>query len=327
MSRAPLRAPTRAGAGDRRLFAEILPPEGVPIRFEVAGLGARTVAQIADILITFAALVVVMAVLFLSDLISVEAVIGIGALLFFAIRVPYYVLTETLMNGQTWGKRLTGLRVISADGRSLSAHAVTVRNLLKEMEIFVPGTMLLAASSLDRLTVILLLGWIVILLAVPLANGHRQRLGDILAGTYVVMLPTPVLLPDLAEQPVADSAYRFLPHHLDHYGRYELQTLEALLQVDADALGRISAERHQTNLRKVAETISRRIGYRTHVADGDAETFLLAFYRTQRAYLENRKLFGDAREDKFHRRTDGNADRGPDGGAGAGGGKGTEQRG
>ncbi|MSU88112.1 RDD family protein [Rhodobacteraceae bacterium 2CG4] len=295
----------RPGGAERRLLVEILPPEGVPIRFEVAGLGARTVAQIADILVTFAVLVVLMAVLFLSDLVSLEAVIAIGALLFFAIRVPYYVLTETLMNGQTWGKRLTGLRVIAADGRSLTAHAVTVRNLLKEMEIFIPGTLLLATTSLDRLTVILLLGWIGILLAVPLTNAHRQRLGDILAGTYVVMLPTPVLLPDLAEQPVADAAYRFLPHHLDHYGRYELQTLEALLQVDAGALSRIAAERHRANLRKVAETISRRIGYETHVPEADTEGFLLAFYRTQRAYLENRKLFGDAREDKFHRDTDG----------------------
>ncbi|MHA3976426.1 RDD family protein [Halovulum sp. GXIMD14794] len=295
------RLPRAPGEEPRRRMIEIVPPEGVPIHFEVAGLGARAIAQIADILITFAGLIVIMAVLFLSDLVPFNAVIGIGALLFFAIRVPYYILAEVLLNGQTWGKKLTGLRVISADGRSLSAHAVTVRNLMKEMEVFVPGTMLLAASSLDRLSVLLLLGWIGILLAVPLTNSRRQRLGDILAGTYVVMLPTPVLLPDLAEQPVGASAYNFLPHHLDHYGRYELQTLEALLQVDTRALSRLAAERHHTNLRKVAETIARRIDYQSHVPDADTESFLLAFYRTQRAYLENRKLFGDSREDKFHR--------------------------
>lgn len=287
----------------RRLIADLVPPEGVPIAFEVASLGARAIAQIADILITIAALIGVMALLWFADLLPLTALVAVGAILFFAIRVPYYVLTEILMNGQTPGKRLAGLRVISADGRSLSAHAVTVRNLLKEVEVFLPGTLLLAANDLTPAQAAALLAWIALLVSVPLAGRNRQRLGDILAGTYVVMLPTPVLLPDLAEQPGRDSPWRFQPHHLDHYGRYELQTLEALLQVNGEALSRIPAERHQANLRRVAETIARRIGYETRVPEHDAEAFLLAFYRTQRAYLESRRLFGDAREDKYHRDT------------------------
>lgn len=296
--------PRRRRAPEPRIIADFVPPEGVPISFTVAGLGARALAQIADILISLAALIAVMFALFASQLIPMTGIVTIGALLFFAIRVPYYTLSEILMNGQTPGKRLSGLKVISADGRSLSAHAVTVRNLMKEVEVFVPGTLLLASASLDRTQSALLLAWIGILLAVPLTNRHRQRLGDILAGTYVVTLPVPVLLPDLAEQPAeGEERYRFLPHHLDHYGRYELQTLEALLQVDGAALSRIAAERHRANLRKVTDTIARRIGYQARIDPDDAEAFLLAFYRTQRAFLENRRLFGDAREDKFHRDT------------------------
>lgn len=285
---------------DRRLITNFVPPEGVPIRFDVAGLGARLIAQLADILITVAGLITIMMGLVFSDLLAGSTIIVIGSLLFFAIRVPYYSLSEILMNGQTVGKQLSGLRVISADGRTLSAHAVTVRNLLKELEVFVPGTMLLASSQLDGISALLLVIWILVLGIIPFTNANRQRLGDILAGTYVVMLPKPVLLPDLAEAPVSEAGFKFLPYQLDHYGRYELQTLEALLQVNTAGLNRAALLRHQSNLHKVAQTITNRIGYPTRVPEDQAGAFLLSFYRTQRAYLESRKLFGDTREDKFH---------------------------
>ncbi|NNU81527.1 RDD family protein [Halovulum dunhuangense] len=291
---------------------EIVPPEGVPIRFDVAGLGARFVAQLADILLSLAAVIAVMALLFLSELIPMTGLVTVGALLFFAIRAPYYILAEILMNGQTFGKRLSGLRVIAVDGRSLSPHAVTVRNLMKEMEVFVPGTLLLTSASLSWPAALLLMAWISVLLAVPLLNPMRQRLGDILAGTYVVTLPVPILLPDLADAPQDQGRFNFLPHHLDHYGRYELQTLESLLQANRDAMGRGAAARHDDNLRRVAATIARRIGYTGRLDPDAAEAFLRVFYRTQRAYLENRKLFGDAREDKFHRSQGGKS--GPRGG-------------
>lgn len=283
----------------RRMIADFLPPEGVPIRFEVASLSARAVAQITDILITTAVLILFMIALALADLLSGAGLVAVGALLFFAIRVPYHALAEILMNGQTFGKRLAGLRVISADGRSLSAHAVAVRNLMKEMEVFMPGTMLLASPELGRTAALILLAWITILLAVPLANPNRQRLGDILANTYVVMLPKPVLLPELAEA-APEARYTFLPHHLDHYGRYELQTLETLLRGRGRKPGSPAARRHQENMERVAETIVKRIGYEVQVPPDEAEIFLLEFYGIQRGYLENRRLFGDTREDKFH---------------------------
>lgn len=299
---APARPPLEP---KRRLIRDFTPPEGVPLSFEVAGMSARLIAQLVDILITFAALLAFMTLLAVSGVLGDAGLMVIGSLLFFGIRVPYYALSEVMMHGQTFGKRISGLRVISADGRTLSAHAVVVRNLLKELEVFVPGTMLLASSALGWQAALILMGWIIAVCIIPFTNANRQRLGDILAGTYVVMLPKPVLLPDLAEAPVDDTErFTFVPHHLDHYGRYELQTLEALLQVDARRLNRSASQRHDANLQKVALTITNRIGYPVRIADHEAGAFLLAFYRTQRAYLESRKLFGDAREDKFHNATD-----------------------
>ncbi len=303
MSRKPKQAP-RKHPIDRRVISDFLPPEGVPIRFEVASIGARFGAQLLDILLTGLIVLTLFVLLIMSGILSIEITIAISALLFFALRVPYYVVAELLWNGQTLGKRITGLRVISGDGRSLSAYAVTIRNMMKEMEVFVPGVYLLAAPALDGWTQLILLVWVVILLFVPLRSKRNRRLGDIIANTYVVNLPRSVLLPDLARtiaQNKVSSEFTFLPHHLDHYGRYELQTLETLLQVNMNKLDPAARDRHVKTIFKVASTIANRIEFNEVIPEAKTRRFLESFYHTQRAYLENRKLFGDAREDKFHK--------------------------
>lgn len=284
-----------------------MPPEGVPIKFRIAGLSARFAAQLADILITVSVVGLSMLVLFFANLASLDTLAALIALLFFALRVPYYVFTELLWNGQTIGKRMLKMRVISADGRSLSPHAVTVRNLMKEMEIFVPGTYLLVAESLDSVTATIVGCWILLLLAVPLMNPRRQRLGDLIANTIVVEIPQAVLLPELSakDAPAISQRLVFLPHQLDHYGRFELQTLETLLQVDHKKLtGSTSAyDQYFTNVARVAEAIIAKIGITEQIRREEYRDFLQFFYTSQRAYLENRQLFGDVRDDKFHEKS------------------------
>lgn len=294
---------SRAATGmPRRLLTDFIPPEGVPIHFRVAGLGARFAAQLADLLITVATVLLVLVLASYAGIMSGASLEALAALLFFALRVPYYVATEMIWNGQTIGKRLMRIRVISADGRTLTAHAATVRNLMKEMEVFVPGTYLLVTPLLSPVTVLLVTAWIVILLAVPLFNRRRQRLGDLIANTLVVEIPRAILLPDITERHTAPRRrFTFLPHQLDHYGRFELQTLEALLQINPANLSPAAQRQHGDNVKRVAETIVAKIGYTGTVPPQEFREFLTAFYSAQRAYLENRRLMGDTREDKFHR--------------------------
>lgn len=288
---------------ERRLISDFLPPEGVPLRFEVATLGSRFAAQLIDLVVTALFAAALPLLLLVSDAAAGSVVVLAGSLLFFLIRAPYYVATELVWNGQTLGKRIRRLRVVSADGRSLRPWSVAVRNIMKELEVFVPGTALFMAAGASVLDDLVLLGWIAILLAVPLTNRRRQRLGDIVAGTYVIRQPEAVLMPDLAESAPAAARGRFvfLPHQLDHYGAYELQTLEQVLRTDTGRFDRRTARRHRQSMVRVAENIRKKIDYTGPVPAGDVPEFLEAFYLAQRRYLENRKLFGDARADKFHR--------------------------
>jgi hypothetical protein len=139
---------------------------------------------------------------------------------------------------------------------------------------------------------------------IPLSNRYRRRLGDYLAGTHVIHLPQPVLLKELASQqvPKTDQSEKiiFLAHQLDHYGAFELQTLEALLRADRAQMSPAALSGHLQTLATVVGKVRQKIGYADPVAVPDHLAFLTAFYTAQRAHLEQRQLFGDRRADKHH---------------------------
>ncbi len=293
---------------DRPSPDTILSPEGVPLTLRIAGIGVRLAAQITDVLITITASVCILILLGLMQLTEPQTLFAIGALLFFLTRVPYYVVTELIWNGQTLGKRMMKIKVVSHDGRSLSTHAIVLRNLMKEAEIFLPGTLLLTLSEATPIASLIALAWVVMAFLIPLFNPHRQRLGDMLAGTHVIHLPQPVLLKDLArETPILHAEGRkitFLAHQLDHYGAFELQTLEGLLRAEDGQLSPAAYTNHRKTQAEIIEKIRRKIGYADPVLPEDHPAFLRAFYTAQRAHLEQRQLFGDRRANKHHAEAD-----------------------
>ncbi|MEL6640912.1 MAG: RDD family protein [Pseudomonadota bacterium] len=290
--------------------ATILPPEGVPLHLPIAGVGVRLGAQITDVFITGAFAVSVLILSTLSGVVGPETLFAMGALLFFAIRIPYYVLLELAWNGQTIGKRLMKIKVVAHTGGSLTTHALVLRNLMKEAEVFLPGTLVLTLSQETPIASWISFAWVIMALLIPLTNPHRMRLGDMLASTHVVHLPVPILLSDVARAKAPPTAskkkgFTFLPHQLDHYGSFELQTLETLLRAQNKPLRGPAADRNRETLASIIEKVRKKIGFADAIDPVDHVRFLQAFYNAQRAHLEQRQLFGDKRADKFHRTGEG----------------------
>ncbi len=281
-------------ARDKRRI-EVLPPEGVPIHFEVATLGSRFLAQLLDLLITNVSLFLLFLAVLFSFSIAFSEMSAFFILLTFAIRAPYYILTELVWNGRTIGKRISGMRVISADGQRLGAYQIVVRNLMKELEVFLPLTILFGFGNADGWTQGMMFIWLVLMLATPFFQKRKQRIGDIIAGTYVISLPKTNLDAELAQGEGAKAKrFEFSPSHLEHYGRFELQTLETVLRSQPGVPGLEKRER------EVVAAIVKKIGYLGAVRVEESHIFLSEFYTAQRAFLEGRSLLGDKREDKFH---------------------------
>ena len=279
----------------KRLLKNFTPPEGVPIQLEIASLGARFGAQTLDILITFGSAILLLILLAYIDVMNGPAMFVFFILFIFFLRIPYYVFSELIWNGRTLGKRIVKIRVISADGRSLTPYQIAARNLLKEVEVFLPITLLFMADTMYWPVLVGMGFWMLGVLLVPVFNRRKQRLGDMIAGTLVITQPVAVLMPDLSEgQGVDETRFTFGPEHLGIYGRYELQTLETILRdppKSKEAIERVS---------EVVRTIRHKIGYPVVVKPEQEWDFLLEFYRSEREFLESRHLFGDSRENKFH---------------------------
>jgi uncharacterized RDD family membrane protein YckC len=144
-------------------ITEIHTPENVRIPVETAGLFTRGMAKLIDLLIVFGTL-------FPLGLIMSSGISEVTALTFVvasAFPLAYFVLTETWMKGQTLGKRLLGIRVISEHGGHPGLAAVILRNLMLIADFFPFG---------------FLFGMVSIFL-----NRREMRLGDLAAGTMVVM--------------------------------------------------------------------------------------------------------------------------------------------
>ncbi|SFH73951.1 RDD family protein [Albimonas pacifica] len=288
----------------------LTPPEGVPLRFPVAGFGVHVGAQIADIAISGLAAAAAILLLVVTGAVAPIWLAGIGAALFLIVRVPYYVLSELAWNGQTLGKKMMKIKVVAHDGGPLTPHALVLRNLMKEAEVFLPATLVLSLDAERLAPSLIALAWTTGAVAIVLSNRRRRRLGDLMAGTCVVHLPEPVLPSDLSSTAPATAtasgadAFGFMTRHLEHYGAYELQTLERVLRVEEQAPATAAEIDRRRQVRAaIVERIRARIDYAEATPPSAHLSFLRAFYTAQRAHLEQRRILGEARADKFHRET------------------------
>ena len=92
-----------------------------------------------------------------------------------------HCIISELIPARTLGKALTGLRVCTLDGKRPQRWQLLVRNLLKILD---------------------LVAWLLLLL--PLIGPYRQRLGDMVARTVVVM-PAPPMTEDDEQNPDTDN--------------------------------------------------------------------------------------------------------------------------
>ena len=274
-----------------KLAREVVTPEGVVVRVRLAAASARLSALILDLLILFAALIALaLLTLFAGGHLGRAA----GVLALFGLRTFYFSGFELAWNGRTPGKRMTGLRVINRRGGTLTPAAVIARNLMREVELFLPLSIVLsggAGIATDPWTFAALLVWVCVLAFLPVFNRDRLRAGDMVAGTWVIIEPKPALLPELVSETAAAAAYRFTTQQLAVYGVKELQVLEEVLR--SPMTSREALERD------VAQRIARKIGYADPAAvAADAAKFLEAFYAAQRRRLEAELAFGRRRRDK-----------------------------
>jgi len=158
-------------------------PDNVSLEFELAGPGSRFSAYLLDFLYSVLLMIALFLLMLFTGAAGLRSLIHLfrgeggwiaswGAalliLLLFAIHWGYYVFFEGLWHGSTPGKRSLGIRVIRQDGLPIGFREAALRNLLRVADMLPPPCYILGGL-------------------VAHFDSHGRRLGDMVAGTYVVM--------------------------------------------------------------------------------------------------------------------------------------------
>jgi len=150
----------------------VITPANIEVEYKLAGVGARLAALIIDSLLQFFAILLCFGILFginrqfvnMGVMIRLSTIIAALIVIAFVIYMGYFVICEILMNGQTIGKRLFGLRVIRDNGQPIEFTQALIRGIIR--------------TTLDMLYV----GLFVIMF-----SKKHKRIGDMAAGTIVVI--------------------------------------------------------------------------------------------------------------------------------------------
>jgi len=182
----PSSAPSRPVDDLLDFSDELITGEAVVLDLRPASFISRALAVGADVLVTVVGIALI-TWLFYATTGEIDPAAGsaLGLVATLAVLIGIPILVETLTRGRSLGKWLAGLRVVRDDGGPIRARHALIRGLLAVLEIY---------WSLGSIA-----------LVVSLLNRRGKRLGDLVAGTYVIrerqprqQLPTVLMPPHLS---------------------------------------------------------------------------------------------------------------------------------
>jgi len=175
----------------------------------------------------------------------------------FCIYWGYFAAFEALWNGQTLGKRKTGIRVIKDSGRPITAFEAIARNFMRAVDSL-PGMYGVAVIAM-------------------FVDKNSRRLGDMVAGTVVVhdkkeesaqpfLHTTPV--PEMTATPAGSASIA------NKLTLQELDVIETFLNRRLD----LPAHIREQSAKKIADAIAAKLGVPAEERGSD-EKFLEAVAR------------------------------------------------
>jgi uncharacterized RDD family membrane protein YckC len=237
----------------------VVTPERIMLVLPLAGPGRRFVAYLLDQMM-LAALVLgaILVVLFFS--MGSSAGWGPIFVAYFVLNWSYGAFCEGVFDGQTLGKHALGIRVVSEKGVAITAAQAVIRNLVGVVDGLLPFWFLVGLSSM-------------------ILSGRFQRVGDLAAGTIVMIEER------RASRPIARAGGREVEALLAWLPRRVAAGPKLARAVSdyVDQRSRFTPERRA----EMAEHLARPLRARYHIRNEvPADVVLCAFY--------NRVFLGDA---------------------------------
>lgn len=247
----------------------------IDLEFEAAPFYKRLFAWFIDmVLLIIWVLMVSRFYSSISSSLSEEVMVILQVLLLLSF-VCYHLICEILMNGQSIGKRIVGLRVVNENGGQPSIGQYIIRWLIRTSDIMV-GLVLLTApvavrqGDFDYLWKIgIAIG--LLLTDIILTNSRKQqRLGDILAHTLLITTKSRESINDTIFLEIADTYIPSFPQVMQLSDK-DINSLKGILDS--------AKKRHDYNLAEMAsEKIKSHLNINTSLSPYDFLEVLLKDY-------------------------------------------------
>lgn len=155
--------------------------QNVELEYEPAGVGYRMLSTLLDSIFILAYVILVFLLIgFTSGLRNMmEDYDYLTIMLLIIAFLPvmlYHFLSEQFMNGQSFGKKIVGVKVIKTDGTQPGVGSYAIRSLMRVIDIH-------------------LINGLIAIISIAVSE-KSQRLGDMAAGTTVIKLGSKVTLRD-----------------------------------------------------------------------------------------------------------------------------------
>ena len=203
----------------------------IDLEFEIAEFHKRLLAYIID----FALLVIYMFAMknFLYPSFGIEfqdpSYMGLDIIIVSLPMLLYSLLTELWMNGQTVGKKILGIRVISLEGGEPTFGQFLLRWITKFFEWpFLFGYVFFSKEALLAYAFITALFGIAVVITIAV-TAKSQRLGDLAAGTVVVNTKSKLSVEDTVFMEVNKTDYKVMFPDVMRLSDRDINTIKTVL--------------------------------------------------------------------------------------------------
>lgn len=201
----------------------------IDLEFELAAMHKRLLAYIIDFVLLIIYLFGMKWALYGGFSTGFEESVGLDILVISVPMFLYSLVMELLMNGQTIGKKIMAIRVISLDGGDPVFGQFVLRWITKffEWPFFFGYVMLVPDAIIGYILGTALLGISVVIIITVTKNS--QRLGDLAAGTVVVDTKSAMSVDDTVFMNVSETNYKVLFPEVMRLSDNDINTIKSVL--------------------------------------------------------------------------------------------------
>jgi uncharacterized RDD family membrane protein YckC len=201
----------------------------IDLEFEIAEFHKRLLAYIIDFGLLLIFLFSMKFVLYGEFMLNMEESAGLDILIVSLPMLLYSLLTELWFNGQTLGKKLMAIRVISLEGGEPTFGQFLLRWITRFFEWpFFFGYIAFSTVNLFVYCFVTGIFGIAVVIIISVTNKN-QRLGDMIAGTVVVNTKSALTLADTVFMRIDNTDYKVTFPEVMRLSDRDINTIKGVL--------------------------------------------------------------------------------------------------